>query len=241
MEREVTTLLKKEMNYRDHRAEDLKVHERAGRHTHLSTGQAAARANDLADRLQRRLAELAKKRDISALPPQVRGGAIVVPACPLTGTTPRAGAGRQATPEGRAAVERLAMAAVMTAERALGHAPMDVNAEPSATTSNPARTARTAFSSSKSRAAPGDADTVTVTRNEILTTLNKPDAFILAVVEVANGVGGESRYVRKPFAREPDFGATSMTYNLAELLDHSEKPGREKRVTGQRRLRSPSR
>ena len=69
----------------------------------------------------------------------------------------------------------------------------------------------------KGRAA--GADTITVTRNEILTALNKPQAFILATVEVANGIAGEPRYVRNPFTREPDFGATSVTYKLAELLD----------------------
>ncbi len=225
VEREVATRLKKEMNHWDHRAEVLKVRERAGRHTRLSAGQAAARANDLADRLRRRLDELAKERDLSALPPQVRGGAIVVPAGLLTGATPRAGAGRQATPEGRATVERLAMAAVMAAERALGHAPRDVSAERIGydIESRESGTGRLRFIEVKGRAE--GADTVTVTRNEILTALNKPDAFILAIVEVANGIAGEPRYVRRPFVREPDFGATSVTYNLAELLGRSEKPG----------------
>ena len=224
VEREVTVRLKKEMNYWDHRAEDLKVRERAGRHTRLSAGQAAARANDLADRLRRRLAELARERDISALPPQVRGGAIVVPAGLLTGTIPRAGAGRQATPEGRAAVEHLAMAAVMAAERALGHTPRDVSAERIGydIESRESGTGRLRFIEVKGRAE--GADTVTVTRNEILTALNKPDAFILAVVEVANGVAGEPRYVRDPFVWEPDFRATSVTYNLAELLAEAAAP-----------------
>ena len=61
-------------------------------------------------------------------------------------------------------------------------------------------------------------ENLTVTRNEILTALNQPDAFVLAVVEVADGAAAPPRYVRKPFGREPDFGATSVTYRLAELL-----------------------
>ena len=68
------------------------------------------------------------------------------------------------------------------------------------------------------------ADTVTVTHNEIVASLNKQDAFILAIVEVANGIARAPRYTRKPFAREPDFGATSVTYNLAELLKRAEPP-----------------
>ena len=226
VEREVTARLKKEINYWDHRAEDLKARELAGRRSRLSTGQAAARANDLADRLQRRLAELARERDISALPPQVRGGAVVVPTSLLRKTASAANAParlRETTAEGRAAVERLAMAAVMAAERGLGHEPRDVSVERLGydVESRENGTGRLRFIEVKGRA--HGADTVTVTRNEILTALNKPDSYILAVVEVANGFAGEPRYLRRPFAREPDFGATSVTYKLAELLGRGER------------------
>ena len=66
------------------------------------------------------------------------------------------------------------------------------------------------------------AETVTVTRNEILTALNAPDAYVLAIVEVADGFAIQPRYVRAPFAREPDFGATCVTYRLADLLAQAE-------------------
>ena len=224
VEREVTMRLKKEINHWDHRAEDLKAQERAGRRTRLSAEQAAARANDLADRLGRRLRELGRERDLSALPPTVRGGAIVLPAGQLTKLAPHAGAVRQATPEGRAAVERLSMAAVMAAERALGHVPKDLSAARIGydIESREQGTGRLRLIEVKGRAE--GADTVTVTHNEIVAALNKPDAFILAIVEVANGVAGAPRYIRKPFAREPDFAATSVTYNLAKLLKRAEAP-----------------
>ena len=49
---------------------------------------------------------------------------------------------------------------------------------------------------------------------EILYSLNKPDDFILALVLF--GSGGDDtprvRYVRRPFQREPDFGAASVNY-----------------------------
>jgi hypothetical protein len=32
------------------------------------------------------------------------------------------------------------------------------------------------------------------------------------------------RYVRRPFQREPDFGAESVNYDLDELLAKSEEP-----------------
>jgi hypothetical protein len=68
------------------------------------------------------------------------------------------------------------------------------------------------------------AETVTITRNEILTALNAPDKFILALVEVSNGEGATPHYVRRPFSKEPDFAVTSVNYSLKELLALSEEP-----------------
>jgi len=226
VEREVTARLKREINYWDHRAQDLRAQERAGQQTRLSASQAEARANDLADRLQRRLAELQKERDISALPPQVRGGAIVVP----LGLLHRAESPRSSAPQmaeavkDRDVVERLAMDAVMAAEHALGHAPRDVSADRVGydIESQEAKTGRLRFIEVKGRA--HGADTVTVTRNEILTALNKPEAFILAIVSVSDGFAHEPRYIRGPFQREPDFGATSVVYKIDDLVDRSTAP-----------------
>ena len=68
------------------------------------------------------------------------------------------------------------------------------------------------------------APTITVTRNEILYSLNKPDDFILAVVEFKGDDGHQVHYVRQPFHREPDFGVTSVNYDFAELLARAETP-----------------
>ncbi|HSV93678.1 MAG TPA: DUF3883 domain-containing protein, partial [Desulfobacterales bacterium] len=68
------------------------------------------------------------------------------------------------------------------------------------------------------------ADTVTVTKNEILTSLNKPDDFILALVEFLDGETHRVHYLRRPFQREPDFGVTSVNYDFAELLARAEEP-----------------
>ncbi|MDW7996229.1 MAG: hypothetical protein RMJ46_00935, partial [Bacteroidota bacterium] len=68
------------------------------------------------------------------------------------------------------------------------------------------------------------AATVTVTRNEILTSLNKPDDYILAIVEFLEGGGHRVHYVRRPFRREPDFGVTSVNYELRDLMVRAEEP-----------------
>ena len=68
------------------------------------------------------------------------------------------------------------------------------------------------------------ADTVTVTKNEILYSLNKPDDFILAIVEFLGGDDHRVHYVRRPFHREPDFGASSVNYDFADLLGRAGEP-----------------
>ena len=225
VETEVTARLKKEINYWDHRAQDLMAKEQAGKKTRLSSANAQARANDLADRLQRRLEGLKKERNISALPPNIRGGAIVVPSGLL-----KLGEAVEAAPTGmsdvdtRSETERLAMEAVMASERGLGFEPRDVSADRVGydIESRDPEGGHLRFIEVKGRIE--GADTVTVTRNEILTALNKPDAFIFAIVQVNNGYASEPRYVRQPFQREPDFGATSVTYKLRELLGRAEAP-----------------
>ena len=69
-----------------------------------------------------------------------------------------------------------------------------------------------------------DAETITVTRNEILYSLNKPDDFILAIVEFRDDDTHDVHYVRRPFRREPDFKAASVNYTLQELLASAEEP-----------------
>ena len=131
-----------------------------------------------------------------------------------------------ATPEERRAIELAAMEKVMNAERDLGHTPKDVSDEYGKgydIKSLEKGTDRWRRIEVKGRAE--GADTVTVTHNEIRTALKHPDAFILAIVEVAaNGKAGKPRYVRRPFRRKPDKKAISVTYRLSKLLAHAKAP-----------------
>ena len=68
------------------------------------------------------------------------------------------------------------------------------------------------------------ADTICVTRNEILYSLNKPEDFVLAIVEFLTDTDHRVHYVRRPFQREPDFGVTSVNYDFPELLARAEQP-----------------
>ena len=68
------------------------------------------------------------------------------------------------------------------------------------------------------------ATTVSVTKNEILYSLNKPDDFILAIVEFVDDGTHRVHHLRQPFQREPDFGVTSVNYDFAELLARADAP-----------------
>ena len=72
--------LTKEITYWDHRAEELKLQEQAGKpNAKLNSGEARKRADILQGRLQKRLEDLKLEAQISPLPPVVLGGLLVVP------------------------------------------------------------------------------------------------------------------------------------------------------------------
>src|SRR5271157_4817649 len=220
----VNQRLTTEINYWDHRASRLKEQELAGRtNAKLNSGLARQRADELAARLQKRTAELEQERRLSALPPVVLGGALIAPFGLLRRLQ---GLHSDIPPTFAQETERsemLAMEAVMRAERELGFEPRDVSEENRGydVESVIPGTGKLRFIEVKGRVV--GARTVTVTKNEILTALNKPDDFILAIA-VIDGESVDLRYVRKPFAREPDFGATSVNYESDALLALSEEP-----------------
>jgi hypothetical protein len=125
--------------------------------------------------------------------------------------------------EAKKAVELAAMAVVMDIERMLGNEPADVSdlnrgwdIESRLPEEKGLR-----FIEVKGRAA--GANTVTVTRNEILRGLNSPEQFILAMVQV-DGESQSVRYLSRPFVREPDFGVTSVNYDFEELWVRASDP-----------------
>jgi hypothetical protein len=124
----------------------------------------------------------------------------------------------------RERINRLAVAAVMEVERGLGREPKEMPHENPGydIESRDANNNRLLFIEVKGKAA--GSTTVTVSKTQILTALNKPDDFILAIVEVGGNTVHEPRYIRQPFQKEPDFGVTSVNYNLNELLSRAETP-----------------
>jgi superfamily II DNA or RNA helicase len=210
--------LTKEITYWDHRAEQLKFQEQAGKvNAKLNSGEARKRADNLQVRLQKRLEELKLEAQISPLPPVVLGGLLVVPKGLLTAMTgPTIIA--PAAPSDTLASAGRARAIVMEIERSLGFEPTDREFDKLGydIESSVPGTGKLRFIEVKGRVS--GADTITVTRNEILYSLNKPDDFILAIVEFLDNENHRVHYLRQPFQREPDFGVTSVNYGFVELL-----------------------
>jgi superfamily II DNA or RNA helicase len=216
--------LTKEMSYWDHRAEALKLQEQAGKpNARLNSQEAYRRADDLQGRLHKRLKQLDLEAQISALPPAVIGGLVVIPAglvAKLTGGP----LPRPTAPADTQASATRARAIVMDIERRLGFEPIDRESDKLGydIESRIPGTGCLRFLEVKGRVT--GAETITVTRNEILYSLNKPDDFILAIVEFLDGQCHRVHYVRRPFQREPDFGVTSVNYDFADLLARAERP-----------------
>jgi SNF2 family DNA or RNA helicase len=216
--------LTKEIAYWDHRAEELKHQEQAGKtNARVNSREARRRADDLQARLQKRMEQLQLEAQISALPPVVLGALVVVPIGLLAKMAGKTLPKEAQTIDTQASAAR-ARAAVMEVERRLGFDPIDRELEKLGydIESRDPRSGRLRFLEVKGRVT--SADTVTVTKNEILYSLNKPEDFVLAIVEFLEGDSHRVHYVRRPFQREPDFGVTSVNYDLAELLERAEEP-----------------
>lgn len=209
------------IQYYDYRAVELKQDEAASKvNASLNSDNMERRAKELADRMEKRLKELDAEKEISRRPPLIAGGALIVPRgllnCLMGVPQPE-----MFSREGRNAVERAAMNAVIAIERRKGFIPRDVSAE------NAGYDIESKIPDEKAKGGPTlrfievkgrtvGAGTVTVTVNEILTALNKPDEYILAIVEV-DGDKTTTTYIRRPFVGEPDPSMCSANYEIDAL------------------------
>jgi hypothetical protein len=231
--RAVHERLTKEISYWDARAEDLKNQEIAGKKPRINSGNARARAEDLALRLKKRTHELELEKQLVPRPPLIIAGALVLPASLLAALTPQPSAPADrsllADAAARRETEIAAMAAVMAWEAAHGFQPrnvMDENLGYDVESRDPA-TGRLRFVEVKGRDA--GAETLTLTRNECMAGMNSRGDYWLAVVPVRDGMAaGEPRYVPDPVSRaltaEPRFGLVSVQLDIAKLLALATSP-----------------
>lgn len=217
-----------EIQYWDFRSGQLAEKEAAGKSNNkLNSKMATRRAEELESRMQNRLAELDRERMISPMPPIITGGALIIPRGLIhklmTPTAPGLfGHGD------RQAIEYAAMNAVIQIEVVNGFRPKDVSAakcgydvESFVPESMRNRLQAYALRMIEVKGRAKGATTVTVSKNEILTALNKPEEFILAIVEV-DGATTKTVYLKHPFKNAPDFTATSVNFDIQDLIAESE-------------------
>lgn len=221
-----------EINRYDHRAQQLRLREqeggKPGRH---NSAQMQGRADDLRIRMEKRLAEINLMRQVSPGSPNIVGAALILPKKYVESRSTALDQSTESLADAaaRKAVEKAAMGAVMRIEEELGFKPKDVSEQKLGwdIESQMPETGNVRFLEVKGRR--DGARDVTVTKNEILASFNKPESFYLVVVEVHVHEGARRpKYIPRPFKREPDFGVTTVTYHLDDLLARAKDPEQTK-------------
>lgn len=205
----VKTRLYDEISYWDKQAIKIKHKDKLNYENFNKT------ADELETRLNNRLDEIKIKKEITAVA-NVIGGALIVP----RGYFAEVAETFSNDVDARTEIEKIAMDAVIKIEKSLGYIPVDCSLKKcgydieSVTPENFVR-----FIEVKGRTA--DAANITVTKNEILTALNSPENFILAIVQI-DGKNLKVTYLKKPFHSPPDFAVESLNYKISALIKQSE-------------------
>ena len=218
--------LNHEIDYWDARAAELKQQELQGKKTRLSSGRARQRADELQARKVRRLRELEIEADLLNHAPTVIAAALVVPQGLIDQLS-----GQQPVVPNQATIDetdRVAVAAVEAAERALGRLPFaqhhnnpgfDILSEDPLTGVNyyiEVKGHRPATKEIKVRAA------------QVRKAKMHPERFRLAVVAVTDGPNPEAqqvRYLLRPFDNyDLHFAQTYVPLDVNTLDSHSVEP-----------------
>jgi superfamily II DNA or RNA helicase len=221
--------LSREIEFWSDRWLKLKEDQEAGKDVRLNVENARRTVNDLEGRLENRKKELQSMRHVVNGTPIVLGGALVVPA----GLMRQVRGDEETTPNfspdpiARSRIERIAMDAVRKREESEGCHVVDVSAAKCGwdLTSYPTAVDRKQLEPRhiEVKGRIKGAATVTVTHNEILSSFNQGDKFVLAIVLVNEDDSHEGPYyIRRPFDREPGWGVSSINYNMSDLLSKAE-------------------
>lgn len=204
---QVSQRLLAEINHWEAEYTRLDALERSGTFGRVKAETARARAGQLEERLAHRLRELDQATRLVAVPPLLRGTALVVPSNSLT-------------PEGAGTygrdtelVERRAVEAVLAAERALGRVPEEMpRNNPGYDIRSTGRDGFIRYVEVKGRIA--GAETFTVTTNEVTFAQTQGMRHRLALVEVSSDEPDNDRlrYVSDAFAHL-DPSVTTRSYN----------------------------
>ena len=192
-----------EIRYWFHRADELERRELAGQTPKLNSRRARDRAQELSERLQRRLLELEQERQVTSLPPVVVGGAVVVP----QGFIDRLD-GIVRDPTAQAAFLD-AVQVVMAIERESGREPEDMTGtrlgyDILSRQEDGLRFIKVAVDQGQ--------DSIRLTRNAALACLNGGSAYWVALARPSTA---EVRWLRPVIDRDAPFSAGSIKVGLA--------------------------
>lgn len=226
----VNERLTKEINFWTDRWMKLKDDDNAGKDVRLNLENVRRTIDDLQGRLENRKKTLLSMRHVTSGTPIVLSGALVLPVGLLKNLQEDQPIPDETSPDAMARkhIEMLAMKAVTEIEESQGCCVEDVSAAKCGwdVTSYPAavngKQPDARHIEVKGRAK--GADTVTVSRNEMLYALNQSDKFILAIVQINQDDSIDSvHYLRDPFDAEPPWGTASINFNINDLLQRGER------------------
>ncbi len=210
--------LVKEINYWTHRYEQLKLDVEEGRQPRMQPENAKKRAKELSERLDSRLLELEQQLHLVSQIPLVVGGSLVIPKGWLEKISGKEISDWNKDSEARKRIEQAAMKAVLENERNLGYDPIDVSAENFGwDITSRMGNGEVRFLEVKGRAK--GSRSVTLTKNEILASLNQPDRWFLVIVLIDENQNHGPYYIQRPITKEPDFAVTGINMNLSKILD----------------------
>ncbi len=222
--------LTKEIDFWTDRWMKLKEDLEAGKDVRLNLDNTQRSITEMTSRLENRKKNLQSMRHVTSGTPVVVSGALVIPTGLLKteqneASTPGS---FSADPLARARSEKIAMDAVTEIEESQGCRVEDVAAAKCGwdITSYPATVEGIQPDARhievKGRAS--GADTVTITRNEMLYALNQSDKFILAIVQINEDESVDSiHYLTNPFDSEPPWGTSSINFHINDLLQRGER------------------
>jgi superfamily II DNA or RNA helicase len=219
--------LTKEIAFWSDRWMKLKDDKELGKDVRLNLENARRIVSDLESRLESRKKELLSMRHVTSATPVALGGAVVIPAGLLRKLKGKSADGSSSNfssdPLARSRIERIGMEAVTRFEEANGNHVIDVSAQKCGwdLTSYPGSTEGKLNSVRhiEVKARVKGADTITITRNEMLYALNQAEKFILAIVLVGeDDVIDGPFFIQNPFESEPGWGVASVNYDLNAML-----------------------
>ncbi len=221
----VAQRLESEIRYWDLRTSEIRAQETAGRKPRLNSDRARTRANHLADRLTRRRLELDLEADLHNTPPTVIAAAVIVPQGLLDELAGKPG--DPGDPSVRAETDRRAMAAVISAEQALGRVPEPQHhSNPGYDILSTDPTTGTCYFIEVKGHLPGT-EQISVSRRQVGQAQCNPERWRLAVVSVPDDPVAEPevRYLTDPFrAVNLHPAQTSVPLDVAELLADAGPP-----------------